>query len=46
MRHTLLFGKPLRALPTKVANESCNWPRSELGYGNNGRDWAIRMLTT
>jgi len=27
MQHTLLIGKPLRAFPTKVALERCNWPR-------------------
>ena len=46
MQHTLLFGKPLRAFSTKVVIERYNWPRAELGYGNNEKDWAIRMLTT
>ena len=27
MRNTLLFGKPLRAIYTKVECESFNWPR-------------------
>jgi hypothetical protein len=46
MRHTLLFGKPLRAFTTKVVIEKYNWLRAELRYGNNVKDWAIRMLTT
>ena len=29
MRHTLLFGEPLRAFSTKVAIERCNWPRQK-----------------
>lgn len=45
MQDYLLFGKPLRALTTKSVLETCRWPRMELGYGNNVKDWAIRSVT-
>lgn len=37
-------GKPLRALTTKCVLETNTWPRTELGYGKNVKDWAIRRI--
>ena len=43
MRHTLLFGNPLRALSTKEYDESCVLLQDKkLGQGKKDRDWAIR----
>jgi len=42
----LLFGEPLRAFATKSVMETHRWPRIELGYSNNAKDWAIRMVMT
>jgi hypothetical protein len=47
LRHILLFGNPLRALYTKNnVRKGYLAKRNELGYSNNYKDWAIRMLTT
>lgn len=40
----LLFGETLRALTTKCNWETFTWPRIELGYSNNVKDWVIRMV--
>lgn len=45
MQDYLLFGEVLRALTTKFVMETHRWPRMELGYGNNVKDWAIRSVT-
>jgi len=41
-----LIGKLLIAFHTNTMSERCCRPRKELGYGNNWKDWTIRIRMT